>query len=159
MKWVSFGLKISSADLLSSSLLDEHTFYPRFIKDLKRCGSEVIIESPYATTRRVSELLPILERLKSRRVRVIINTRDPRSISEEYRREDTHEAIARLQHAGMHVLFTHEHHRKIAIIDRKVLYEGSLNILSQSISAEVMRRVESVGLSWQMLRFIEVDRY
>lgn len=157
MRLISFGPKSSSTDLLSSSLLDEHTFYPQFIKDLKRCGSEIIIESPYATTRRVRELLPILEKLKSRRVRVIINTRDPRSISEEYRREDTHEAVARLQHTGVHVIFTPEHHRKIAIVDRTVMYEGSLNILSQSNSAEVMRRIESVVLSWQVIKFLKLD--
>ena len=38
------------------------------------------------------------------------------------------------------------------------LYEGSLNILSQNDSCEIMRRIESTQLAWQMARFIGVDR-
>ncbi len=159
MKLALFGAKIPPTDLLSSTLLNEDTFYPAFIKDLKRCKSEVIIESPYITTRRLSELLPIIEGLKTRRVRVVINTRDPRGIGEEYRCKDTQEAASRLQHMGVHILLTHEHHRKLVVIDRKVLYEGSLNILSQNSSSEIMRRIESAQLAWQMIRFVKLDRY
>lgn len=159
MKLAFLGTKTAPTDLLSSSLLNEDTFYPTFTKDLKRCESEVIIESPYITTRRLSELLPILEKLKGKRVRVVINTRDPRSIQDEYRRENTQEAVARLQHKGIHVILTPEHHRKLAIIDRRTLYEGSLNILSQNNSSEIMRRVESVKLAWQMIGFLGIDKY
>ena len=154
-----FGTKNPPTDLLRSTLLNEDTFYPTFIKDLKRCKSEIIIESPYLTTRRLSELLPVLEKLKARRVRVLINTRDPRSITEEYRREDTQEAASRLQHTGVHVVFTSNHHRKLVVLDRSILYEGSLNILSQHCSSEIMRRIESTQLAWQMARFVGVDRW
>ena len=157
MKLALFGTQNPPTDLLSSTLLNEDTFYPAFIKDLKRCKSEVIVESPYITTRRLSELLPTLEKLKTRKVRVVINTRDPRSIADEHRREDTQEAVSRLQHLGIHVMFTLNHHRKLSVMDRSVLYEGSLNILSQSNSAEVMRRIESIQLAWQMVKFTGID--
>jgi phosphatidylserine/phosphatidylglycerophosphate/cardiolipin synthase-like enzyme len=157
MKLALFGDKNPSADLLSSTLLNEDTSYPAFIKDLKRCESEVIIESPYITTRRLSELLSILEKLKTKRIRVVINTRDPHTNRDEYRRDDTHEVTSRLQHMGVHVIFTFGHHRKIVIIDRRILYEGSLNVLSQNCSCEVMRRVESVALAWEVVRFTEID--
>ena len=144
--------------LLNSELLNEETFYPKFLKDLERCHSEVIIECPFITNRRISTLLPTLEKLKARKVRIAINTRDPRSHDEDYWREDAHEAISKLQHMGIQVLFTGNHHRKVAILDRSILYEGSLNILSQSNSSEIMRRIESIPLAWQMVRFIEIDR-
>ncbi len=117
------------------------------MKDLKRCKSEVIIESPYMTTRRLSELIPVLQRLKSEKVRIVVNTRDPRTNNDEYRRDDTHEVASRLQHIGVHVLYTNGHHRKLVIIDRSILYEGSLNVLSQNNSSEIMRRIESVQLA------------
>jgi len=41
----------------------------------------------------------------------------------------------------------------------EVLYEGSLNVLSQNNSFEAMRRIESVQLAWQMIGFIGLDRY
>ncbi|HET8671407.1 MAG TPA: phospholipase D-like domain-containing protein [Candidatus Saccharimonadales bacterium] len=149
---------VAPTDLLSSKLYDQDTFYPAFLKDLAKCHSEVIIECPFITNRRLKTLLPVLEKLKTRKVRIAINTRDPRTHDEGHWQDDAHEAISKLQHMGVQVLYTGNHHRKVAILDRSVLYEGSLNILSQNDSCEVMRRIESAHLAWQMVRFIGIDR-
>lgn len=143
-------------DLLDSKLFNEDTFYPAFIKDLNSCGSELIIECPFITRRRLQLLLPTLQKLKARKVRIIVNTKDPHELDEE-RRDEAHRVIASLQHKGVQVLYTHGHHRKLAIIDRNILYEGSLNILSQNRSSEIMRRTESIQMAWQMARFIGID--
>jgi len=63
-----------STELLGSKLFNEKTFYDVFQKDLDRCGSEVLIESPFITNRRLSSLLPTLQKLKDRKVRIVINT-------------------------------------------------------------------------------------
>lgn len=105
----------------------------------------------------MNQLLPTLEKLKARKVRIVVNTRDPHEHDEGYHREDAHRAIAKLQHAGVHVLYTGGHHRKLVIVDRKILYEGSHNVLSQNNSAEVMRRIESTQLAWEMIRFVGFD--
>ena len=151
--------KTVSSDSIASKLYNENTFYPALIKDMKKCQSELIIESPFITNRRLQQLLPIFQKLKDRRVRVIVNTRNPRELDDEYCREDTLSAIANLQMIGVQVLFTIGHHRKLAILDRNIMYEGSLNILSQNKSSEIMRRIESAQLAWQMIKFIELDKY
>lgn len=147
------------SDLLTSQLLDEGTFYPAFLKDLKNCGSELLIECPFITNRRLSQLLPTFQKLKDRRVRIVINTRDPQTNDYEDRRDDAHQAISKLQHIGVHVLYTSGHHRKVVVVDRKILYEGSLNVLSQNSSSEIMRRIESVRLAWEMVRFVKLDKF
>jgi phosphatidylserine/phosphatidylglycerophosphate/cardiolipin synthase-like enzyme len=147
-----------SNDLLESQLFNEEAFYPAFIKDLNNCGSELIIECPFITKRRLQHLLPTLKLLKDRKVRIIINTKDPIEL-DEGRRGEAYRSVASLQHKGIQVIYTHGHHRKLAIIDRSILYEGSLNILSQYRSTEIMRRTESIQLAWQMVRFVEADRY
>lgn len=129
-------------DLLASKLYDQDTFYPAFLKDLANCHSEIIIECPFITNRRLKVLLPILEKLKAHRVRIAINTRDPRTHDEGFWQDDAIGAISKLQHMGV-----------------QILYEGSLNILSQSNSSEVMRRIESVPLAWQMVRFVGIDKF
>lgn len=144
-----------SPDLFDSKLYDEKTFYPAFIKDLNNCGSELIIECPFMTRRRLTSLLPTFQKLKSRKVRIIVNTKDPYELDEEGR-DEAYRVVASLQYKGIQVIYTHGHHRKLAIIDRSILYEGSLNILSQNRSTEIMRRTESVQLAWQMARFIGV---
>jgi len=131
MFFVKLNAKTDSG-LIESKLYSEDTFYPSLLKDLKKCKSEVLIESAFITCKRLNQLLPTLEKLKSKKIRLVVNTRDPRNGDSEYRRNDALEAISKLQHLGIQVIYTGNHHRKLAVIDRKVLYEGSLNILSQN---------------------------
>lgn len=150
--------KAQNSDLAASQLFDNTTFYNSFLKDLYRCKKEVIIESPFLTTRRVSMILPAFLKLKRRGVKIIVNTRDP--LEQEGRMHQEAElSIDLLQDVGIPILFTGGHHRKLAIIDREMLWEGSLNILSQNDSCEVMRRIESQQLAIQMIHFIKLNKH
>ncbi len=154
----SFLFNRPAADFTCTDLFDQDSFYKVFLKDLNRCQHEAIIESPFVTRIRMDMLLPTIQKLKSRRVRVVVNTRNPMDGVEGYMRHESIRAIAKLQHMGVQVLFTGGHHRKLAIIDRRILWEGSLNILSQNNSCEVMRRIPPTQLAWQMTRFIGIDK-
>ena len=144
--------------LLSSGLFDEDSFYPAFLNDLSKCKFEVVIESPFITRKRMNALYPSFRRLTKRGVRVVINTRDPKE--HDWRMaEEAATAISLLQHLGIKVLYTENHHRKLAIIDRQLLYEGSLNILSQYASCEIMRKIESQELAISMLGFLNIQRH
>lgn len=144
--------------LLASTLHDQNTFYPKFIQDLKTAQREVIIESPFITSKRVAELLPILNKIRSKGVRVVINTRAPQEHDSPFN-DIAREAIKELQKIGVDVLFTGGHHRKLAIIDRSLLWEGSLNILSQNDSCEIMRRTRSSSLALHLLEFTKINTF
>ena len=145
-------------DQFASSLRDQNTFYPSFEHDLKNCSSELIIESPFITTRRMDELLPLLRKLSKRDVKIYVNTRDPIEHDPDYAVQ-AYDAVARLQALGVIVLFTVKHHRKLAIIDRQIIWEGSLNILSYSNSCEIMRRMLSSSLAEELIGFIKLTTY
>jgi len=145
--------KLSSSELLTSTLYDERRFYGAFAKDLRQAEYEVIIESPYLTAKRARQLAPIFKRLKKRGVRVRVNTREPRHHTRNLRIQSI-QAIQILKKVGVKVYVCSDYrHRKVAIIDSTTLWEGSLNILSQSNSRELMRRTESAALCRQMLAF------
>jgi phosphatidylserine/phosphatidylglycerophosphate/cardiolipin synthase-like enzyme len=148
----------SPSDLLTSRLYNERTFYRAFTRDLNGCVSEAVIESPFITTNRVGSLLPIFKKMRSRQVKIIVNTRHPAEHESPYD-EQALRAIRQMQNMGINVLFTGGHHRKLAIFDRRVLWEGSLNVLSQNDSCEVMRRIESPQMAGEMVRFIELDKF
>ena len=141
-----------------STLYDQDTFYGQFTRDLHRCRSEVIIECPFITERRICMLLPILARLRRREVRIIVNTRNPEDHDGNYYFQAV-EAVAAMQNLGVKVLYTVGHHRKLAILDQKIVYEGSLNILSFSDSCEIMRRIPSAIAAKELLRFTAIDGY
>ena len=143
--------------LSSTSLYDQSTFYDKFYKDIRKAKAQVIIESPFMTQRRVFELLPTLIKLQYKGVRVIVNTK-PIEEHDDMMASQSKQAVVALQDIGVKVLFTNGHHRKIAIID-DILYEGSLNILSQHDSCELMRRTDDAHSVREMLRFIKLEKW
>lgn len=142
----------SSTPLLKSQLYNEKTFYDAFTYDIAHAKKSIIIESPFITHKRLRQLRPFLESALHRGVKIVINTRDPHS-HDDTMQQQAAEGIAILQKLGVTVLYTGNHHRKIAIVDAIILWEGSLNILSQVDSCEFMRRIESVELTEEMIGF------
>lgn len=142
----------------NSSLYDEKTFYQQFIIDLLNCQSEVIIESPFITSKRMQMLYPIFEKLIRKGIKVYVVTRDPREHTETYIKQSEYE-IQRFEQLGVQVLLCiGNHHRKLSIIDRNLLWEGSLNILSQTKSREIMRRIDSKQTAIEMFTFLKFSR-
>jgi phosphatidylserine/phosphatidylglycerophosphate/cardiolipin synthase-like enzyme len=145
--------------IAKSKLYDQSTFYNAFLTDLSRSRNEVIIESPFLTVRRTRMFLPILLRLCCSGVKVIVNTKDTNELDQAHMRKDAEESIDILQSTGVAILFTGGHHRKTAIIDRNITWEGSLNILSQNDSCEIMRRTASSQIAEELLQFIQLERF
>lgn len=145
---------------LNSKLLTQEDFYLSFMQDLSNCKKEVIIESPYMTASRMEMLYPALNHLLSRKVKVHIVTRDPSDHDTEYMRDQATNEILYSMELGINViLLKGYHHRKIAIIDRNVLWEGSLNILSYNHSQEIMRRIQNKNSANQMFSFLKLGKF
>jgi hypothetical protein len=145
--------------MMDSSLFDETTFYNKFVADLNNCTKEIIIESPYITCKRAEMLTPIFEYLISKGVKIYVMTKDPKEHEKdmEYQSE---EIISLFERMGIQVLLCiGNHHRKLAILDRQILWEGSLNILSQNKSREIMRRIENETMILEMFEFLKLNRF
>jgi phosphatidylserine/phosphatidylglycerophosphate/cardiolipin synthase-like enzyme len=146
-------------DLLSSALHDESTFYEAFIKDLASCEKEIVIVSPFITNSRAQIMRPILQMQIERGVKVTLITRHPREHDENMAIQAEGE-IAELEIIGVKVLFaTGNHHQKLVILDREILWEGSLNIMSQVKSREVMRRIKNKHCASEMLSFLKFKNF
>jgi len=142
-----------------SSLFDEKSFYPAFTVDLENSKREVIIESPFITTERMTTLWPVFLGLIDRKVKVYIMTRSPVEHTLIYAQQSEIE-IQKMEAVGIQVLLcVGNHHRKLAIIDRNIAWEGSLNILSQTKSREIMRRLEGDGFAVDLFNFIGYERF
>jgi hypothetical protein len=151
-----YSLFAPSSDLTSSKLFDEKTFYQSFVQDLVKCTKEVTIESPYITSSRMEKMKPVFKKLLNRKVKICIITRDPVEHDEHIRYQATNEILDCKEMRIRIILLRGNHHRKLAILDGKILWEGSLNILSHTYSREIMRRIESKILSKQMYNFLDL---
>src|SRR3989338_1832780 len=145
--------------MINSSLYDEKTFYQTFSRDLEDYQNEVIIESPYITSERMRTFDHIFQKLLQKGVKIYIFTRDPKE-HDDFMEPQSEEIIKWCETVGIQVLLCiGNHHRKLAIFDRKVLWEGSLNILSQNDSCEIMRRIDSKELAGQMISFTKLNSF
>lgn len=141
-----------------SRLFNNETFDRAFLKDVRRCKESLVIESPFIRLNRVLDFMPILAKLHKKGVHVVINTRPPDEHDIAYERQ-AEEVIALLQAINVRVLFTIKHHRKLAVIDREIIWEGSLNILSYYDSCEIMRRTVSARDADDLINFIGMNKY
>lgn len=141
-------------EMTASILHDEHTFYQAFIRDLRECKKEVIIECPFITSARMEKLLPIFNDLLIRKVKIHIITRDPAEHDEFFKHQATNEILMCYELGIKFTLIKGNFHRKLAIIDRFITWEGSLNILSQGYSKEIMRRIEGKQTTTELINFL-----
>lgn len=115
-----FSFNKDNVGLLHSHLYNEQSFFPAFIADAKRATESIIVESPFISYRRLSWLYSTLEESVKQGVSIVINTRDPME-HEGAMRQQASDGIGALQNLGILVLYTGNHHRKVAIIDRNIL--------------------------------------
>lgn len=152
---IFYSRKLRTNDILTSALYCERTFYRAFLKDIKNSKQQILIESPFITIKRTKVLLPALRKASNRGVKIQINTRNPKHHCKEMEVQ-AWRSIKALRRSGVKVkIYNDMRHRKISVIDKKVLWEGSLNILSQSNSKELMRRTSSETMARQLLRIVK----
>lgn len=152
-----FKLKLRSTPPFESGLYDEKDFYEAFVDDLKQASKSIVIESPFICYRRSAFLLPDIVRALDRDVSVQVITRTPNE-HDQFMRTQAKSIIDTFRNMGVDVQYVRKTHRKVAIVDKQILWEGSLNILSQSNSREMMRRIVSRRECRIMKKFISGER-
>ena len=139
------------------SLYHEGTFYPAFMKDLQLAQRQVVIFSPFIQPGRSALLIPVLRGLLERGVQVLIITRPKERPTQTVEGSGggraEHGAIDELERLGVKTAFRQRLHEKLAFIDDKVTWMGSLNILSQSQTTEQMVRFDNAQLTAMFLEF------
>lgn len=142
----------------TTNMFNQTTFYPAFIKDMLEAKKEVIIYSPFISKYRADFFKKTLRKLEQKDVRVFIFTR-PVEEHEGYMQEEIKAAIKTYESLGVHITYIEGSiHEKVAIIDRKVIWEGSLNILSQKSSKELMVRVADEEFASKMISALGLNQ-
>jgi hypothetical protein len=129
-------------DPADSALYTAHNFYAAFFADLRKATHEIIIVSPFLTANRAQQFFDLLRSKIALGVAVRVFTQTVRDGTGEMSRQ-AKMVIEELKRINVQVVERRGLHQKFAFIDRKVAWEGSLNILSQSAgrTTEHMRRL------------------
>ena len=141
----------------TTTIYNERTFYSAFTKDMLKAKKEVIIYSPFITKYRADFFRKTFVRLRIKNIKLFIFTR-PIGEHEEYVQEEARAATQIYESLGARVVFLEGSiHEKVAVIDKKILWAGSMNILSQRSSRELMTRTEDETLTAQFISHLDLD--
>jgi hypothetical protein len=145
-------------ELRKLHLFDEKTFYRAFVDDLLKAKKEVVIYSPFISKFRSEFFRRTLAELRRKNICFFIFTR-PLEEHDYLMRSEIKCALKDYEELGACIIYPPGLiHQKIAIIDREVLWEGSLNILSQRESHEMMRRTADEDWAMQVMKHLEINK-
>jgi hypothetical protein len=128
----------------------EQSFLDLFRADLAGGGDHVIILSPFLSQNRAAHYYPVLLTLISRHVSVDVYAR-PKSGQPESLRDHFDQVEQGLRRIGARLHLRPGMHEKMGVIDGRILWHGSLNILSHNNTKESMIRFESPDLTQEVL--------
>lgn len=145
-------------ELQKLDLYNEQTFYKAFVEDILNARKEIIIYSPFVTKFRSDFFSDTFKKLRKRNICVFIFTR-PLEEHDYLMRTEIKCALRDYEELGACITYLPGYiHAKIAVIDREILWEGSLNILSQRESKEIMRRIEDEDSAKQIMSYLGLNK-
>jgi len=141
----------SVADEPADIIFDNSSFFPVYHKDMVSATREMVIVSPFVTRRRALQTLPNIKTVSEKKVSVVVITR-PASAYKDKDRPALEESLASLQEAGVRILFKANIHQKFAVIDQKIVWYGSINLLSYGSAQESMMRLDSPKIAQELMK-------
>jgi hypothetical protein len=134
----------------------DQNFLDRFRADLDSSEEEVAILSPFLSKNRAIHYYPILMALTARGVKVDVYTK-PQNEQPESLREPYWQVETALIQSGASVHTRSGMHEKVGIVDNRILWHGSLNILSHNNTRESMLRFESTDLVREIIAELQLE--
>ena len=155
--YAAMGYKAKAEELNDAPLdiiFDKDNFLPVFNQDINAANQEIVIVSPFVRKMRTLQMTKHLNVVFEKKIRVVIVTRP----KEDFKPKD-HATIQRtldlLTDCGARVVFKSNIHQKFAVMDQKVVWYGSINLLSYGSALESVMRLESTNIANELIRSIE----
>lgn len=156
--YASFGYKIKGDAVAPESanfIFDTSSFYPVYCGDIDNAYGTIFIISPFVLRRRIMKFREQLRRAIDKNIKVTIMTRPCEDFKEKDRPELS-ETLNILRRDGVNLLFKSGVHQKFAIIDERIVWYGSINLLSFGSSEETMMRLESSNIASELLKSVGI---
>ncbi len=135
-------------------IFNRSNFSPVYVNDILSAEREILIASPFVTRKRTVEMMQIIEAALRKGVSVTVMTRP----SQDYGAKDTamlQETLDLLQGSGVRMVCRSNIHQKFAIIDQRIVWYGSINLLSFGNAEESIMRLESPNIACELIKSLE----
>jgi len=155
--YASIGYKAKGGSVGADSIdviFDKSNFLPVYNNDIVAAQREILIVSPFVTKRRTVQMMQHLEAALRNKVKVIVVTRPV----EDFAGKDPaalQGTLDLLQRNGVGVVLRPNIHQKFALIDQRIVWYGSINLLSFGSAEESIMRLESPNIASELMKSIE----
>jgi len=155
--YASIGYKAKGDSIAAESIdiiFDKCNFLPVYTNDIINAKREILIISPFVTRKRTLQMMQHLEVALQNKVKVIVVTRP----MEDFRDRDMtalKEALDLLEGVGISMVFKSNIHQKFAVVDQKIVWYGSINLLSFGSAEESIMRLDSPNIANELTKSID----
>ncbi|MDR1589642.1 MAG: DEAD/DEAH box helicase family protein [Oscillospiraceae bacterium] len=147
---LGYQAKSAVSDEKIGIIFDGKNFYAPFSQDISGIAREALIISPFMKRARVAGMLKLLAEPLSQKAMITIITRPP----ENYKLSDQPEIaalISELKEAGVAAITKNNIYQKYAVLDKAVVWYGSINFLSFGRSEESIMRFENADIAGELI--------
>ncbi|ACN13503.1 putative DNA helicase (D10 protein) [Desulforapulum autotrophicum HRM2] len=130
-------------------IFSKDNFFSVYLQDIAMASKRLLIVSPFVTKKRMLQMIEHFSAILKKRVEIIIITR-PASDFKEDRRTSLEQIFKAVEETGVRLIFRSSIHQKFAIIDDKITWYGSINLLSFGYSEESIMRLESCSIAFEL---------
>lgn len=131
-------------------IFDKSNFLAVYTNDIINAAREILIVSPFVTKRRTLQMLQNLKIALENKVKVIVITRP----IGDFKNKDTSAlqgVLELLKVAGVSLVYKSDIHQKYAMIDQRIIWYGSINLLSFGSAEESIMRLDSPNIAHELI--------
>lgn len=148
---IGYHIKADAETPLTKDLIyDGKGFYSVFCQDLKNAEKEILIVSPFMTKSRLQKLVKVLAEpiLRGVMVKAVVRPAEDLPVKD---RKSVPDNVKYLMGYGVQVVFRPGFHQKFTVIDGRISWYGSVNILSFGKAEESVMRLESAEIAGELI--------
>lgn len=134
-------------------IFDNLSFLPVYLRDMDHARRDILIVTPFVTARRVAQMMECFAPILANQLPITIVTRPAASFPPRQKDQLTL-IFKKLTDAGIMLIFKPDIHQKFAIIDQKIVWYGSINLLGFGNSQESIMRLISANIAQELSRTI-----
>jgi superfamily II DNA or RNA helicase len=158
--YASMGYQAKGDEVLDTPLdviFSQENFLPVFNQDIVEAQKEILIVSPFIRQRRTHQMIRHLSVAASKPIPVTVITR-PKEDFPEKDHMAYQKALDLLAESGINLIFKSNIHQKFAIMDQKIVWYGSINLLSYGSAQESIMRIESFNIANELMKSMDDGR-
>ena len=147
----TIGIAESGETKSTNAIFDSDSYLPVYQNDLKASTNEIVIASPVLTRRKVCSFIDHVKDVQEKGVRVTVLT----LAAGRYRKNSVSfaERLAdMLREAGIYVKLQDSMHDRFAVIDGKIVWYGSMNLLASEKIDDNIMRVSDTEIAQELIR-------